>query len=140
MRLLYGGSLKPGNAAEILSLANVNGGLIGGASLKAAKAAALTTQYGLSAVLGVLALVYAAMAAFWFFAARRQSVVAKWLISIWFVVAACTTALSLFRGGFGFDLGSVLGLLTFLLLGWSVSYLFKPDADAWFKPVPPSAG
>lgn len=36
MRLLYGGSLKPGNAAEILSLANVNGGLIGGASLKAA--------------------------------------------------------------------------------------------------------
>lgn len=34
-RLLYGGSLKPGNAAEILSLANVNGGLIGGASLKA---------------------------------------------------------------------------------------------------------
>ncbi len=36
MRLLYGGSLKPGNAAEILSLADVNGGLIGGASLKAA--------------------------------------------------------------------------------------------------------
>ena len=36
VRLLYGGSLKPGNAAEILTLANVNGGLIGGASLKAA--------------------------------------------------------------------------------------------------------
>jgi triosephosphate isomerase len=36
VRLLYGGSLKPGNAAEILSLAVVNGGLIGGASLKAA--------------------------------------------------------------------------------------------------------
>lgn len=36
VRLLYGGSLKPGNAAEILSLADVNGGLIGGASLKAA--------------------------------------------------------------------------------------------------------
>jgi triosephosphate isomerase len=35
VRLLYGGSLKPGNATEILSLANVNGGLIGGASLKA---------------------------------------------------------------------------------------------------------
>jgi len=36
VRLLYGGSLKPGNAAEILSMADVNGGLIGGASLKAA--------------------------------------------------------------------------------------------------------
>lgn len=116
-------------------------GIAIGASLKAAKAAALTTQFGLSAVLGVLVLVYAAMLALWYFAARRQSVIAKWLISIWFVVAACTTALSLFRGGFGFDLGSVLGLLTFLLLGWSVSYLFKPDADAWFtKPAPPSAG
>lgn len=34
--VLYGGSLKPGNAAEILALADVNGGLIGGASLKAA--------------------------------------------------------------------------------------------------------
>ncbi|WP_084396107.1 triose-phosphate isomerase [Henriciella aquimarina] len=33
--LLYGGSMKPGNAAELLALENVNGGLIGGASLKA---------------------------------------------------------------------------------------------------------
>ena len=36
VRVLYGGSLKPGNATEILSLTDVNGGLIGGASLKAA--------------------------------------------------------------------------------------------------------
>ena len=35
MRLLYGGSLKPGNAKEILAIANVNGGLVGGASLLA---------------------------------------------------------------------------------------------------------
>ncbi len=34
MRILYGGSMKPENASEILALANVNGGLIGGASLK----------------------------------------------------------------------------------------------------------
>ena len=34
-RILYGGSLKPGNADEILSIPNVDGGLIGGASLKA---------------------------------------------------------------------------------------------------------
>ncbi len=35
VRLLYGGSMNPGNAAELLSVENVNGGLIGGASLKA---------------------------------------------------------------------------------------------------------
>lgn len=35
MRLLYGGSMKPSNAAELLALADVDGGLIGGASLKA---------------------------------------------------------------------------------------------------------
>lgn len=33
-RILYGGSMKPGNAAEILAVDHVNGGLIGGASLK----------------------------------------------------------------------------------------------------------
>lgn len=33
-RILYGGSMKPGNAREILGLGNVNGGLVGGASLK----------------------------------------------------------------------------------------------------------
>lgn len=35
MRILYGGSVKPGNAAELLSVANVNGALVGGASLTA---------------------------------------------------------------------------------------------------------
>lgn len=33
-RILYGGSVKPANAAEIFAVANVDGGLIGGASLK----------------------------------------------------------------------------------------------------------
>ncbi len=35
MRILYGGSLKPQNAREILAIDNVNGGLVGGASLLA---------------------------------------------------------------------------------------------------------
>ena len=35
MRLLYGGSVKPSNAAELMAIANVDGALIGGASLKA---------------------------------------------------------------------------------------------------------
>ena len=36
MRILYGGSVKPSNAAELLAVPNVNGALVGGASLKAA--------------------------------------------------------------------------------------------------------
>ena len=35
MRILYGGSVKPSNARELMGVANVNGALIGGASLKA---------------------------------------------------------------------------------------------------------
>jgi triosephosphate isomerase len=34
-RILYGGSMKPGNAAELIAKPDIDGGLIGGASLKA---------------------------------------------------------------------------------------------------------
>ena len=33
MRILYGGSVKPDNAAELFALPDVDGGLVGGASL-----------------------------------------------------------------------------------------------------------
>ena len=36
VRILYGGSVKPSNAAELMGVANVNGALVGGASLKCA--------------------------------------------------------------------------------------------------------
>lgn len=36
VRLLYGGSVKAGNAADIFGIANVDGALVGGASLTAA--------------------------------------------------------------------------------------------------------
>ncbi len=35
IRILYGGSVKPSNAAELMAVADVNGALVGGASLKA---------------------------------------------------------------------------------------------------------
>jgi triosephosphate isomerase len=41
VRLLYGGSVKPANAAEIFALAEVDGALVGGASLKAAEFGAI---------------------------------------------------------------------------------------------------
>ena len=36
IRILYGGSMSPGNVAELLAMPNIDGGLIGGASLKPA--------------------------------------------------------------------------------------------------------
>lgn len=42
-RILYGGSVKPTNAAEIFAVSNVDGGLVGGASLKAADFAGIIT-------------------------------------------------------------------------------------------------
>ena len=36
MRVLYGGSVKPDNAGEILAQPDVDGALVGGASLKPA--------------------------------------------------------------------------------------------------------
>jgi triosephosphate isomerase len=41
IRILYGGSLKPANAQEILAIEHVNGGLVGGASLLADDFAAI---------------------------------------------------------------------------------------------------
>ncbi|MDO5657424.1 MAG: triose-phosphate isomerase [Paracoccus sp. (in: a-proteobacteria)] len=42
-RLLYGGSVKPSNAAEIFAIADVDGALVGGASLKATDFGAIIT-------------------------------------------------------------------------------------------------
>jgi triosephosphate isomerase len=45
MRILYGGSVKPSNAAELLSIDNVDGALVGGASLKAADFLGIAEAY-----------------------------------------------------------------------------------------------
>lgn len=46
MRVLYGGSVKPANAAAILALPDVDGGLVGGASLVAADFLAIAKAAG----------------------------------------------------------------------------------------------
>lgn len=46
VRILYGGSVKAGNAAEIFGQPDVDGGLIGGASLKADEFAAIVAAAG----------------------------------------------------------------------------------------------
>ena len=44
-RVLYGGSVKPSNASELLAVPNVNGALVGGASLKAGDFYAILSTY-----------------------------------------------------------------------------------------------
>ncbi|RUO97636.1 triose-phosphate isomerase [Hyphomicrobium sp.] len=45
MRILYGGSVKPDNAATLMAVENVNGALVGGASLKASDFLAIVRAY-----------------------------------------------------------------------------------------------
>ena len=46
IRILYGGSVKPANAAELMAVDNVNGALVGGASLKADDFLGILAAYG----------------------------------------------------------------------------------------------
>ncbi len=46
MRILYGGSVKPSNARELLAIPNVDGALVGGASLKASDFLGIISAYG----------------------------------------------------------------------------------------------
>ncbi len=45
VRLLYGGSVKPSNAVELMGVANVDGALVGGASLKAVDFLGIAAAY-----------------------------------------------------------------------------------------------
>ena len=45
VRILYGGSVKPSNAKELISVPNVNGALVGGASLKALDLLGIVAAY-----------------------------------------------------------------------------------------------
>ena len=45
IRLLYGGSVKPSNAAELMNVPDVDGALVGGASLKAADFLGIAAAY-----------------------------------------------------------------------------------------------
>ena len=45
IRILYGGSVKPSNAKELMGVANVDGALVGGASLKAEEFLAIAGVY-----------------------------------------------------------------------------------------------
>lgn len=68
----------------------------------------------------------------WYFAARRASVVARWIIVVFFALAV----LGILRNalaGFPAGLSAVLAIVAFVLQAVSVYLLFRPDANAWFR-------
>ncbi len=50
MRIQYGGSIKPDNAADLFSMSDIDGGLVGGASLKADSFAAIIKAASMVAI------------------------------------------------------------------------------------------
>ena len=51
MRIQYGGSIKPNNAAELFGMSDIDGGLVGGASLKADSFAAIIKAAAMVAII-----------------------------------------------------------------------------------------
>jgi len=131
---------------ERLFLASIAAGAIGDAlafygAMSSAKADALVAKFGFGTLIGGQIFLYAIALGLWYLIAHRHSVFAKWAVSVWFVLSTCSMALALFQGAFGLSLVTFFSAAAYLLRAWSVSYLFKPDADAWFaRPAPPSAG
>jgi hypothetical protein len=68
----------------------------------------------------------------WYFAARRASVVAKWVIVVLFGLGVLGLLAGLALGTMASDLGGVLSVVAFVLNAIAVFLLFKPDARAWF--------
>jgi hypothetical protein len=127
---LFLGSLVVGLLLDLLTLQG---------NMALASTKATTAAVGPGLIVGMVIVRYVIALALWYFAARRASVVAKWILSVIFVFNACALAYLLFRTGIRFELSALLNIVAFLLFGWAMSYLFKPDADDWFAKKP-SAG
>lgn len=68
----------------------------------------------------------------WYFAARRRSVVAKWIITVFFGFGVIGILINLAMGSFASSLGGVLSITALVLNAIAVFMLFKPDAKTWF--------
>lgn len=68
----------------------------------------------------------------WYFAARRGAVVAKWIITIFFVIGLLSIGFSVVTGSFPTGIGGVIAVVVEVLQAIAVWQLFRPDAEAWF--------
>lgn len=80
----------------------------------------------------ITALGYLIPLTLWYFAARRGSVVAKWIIVVLFALGALGVLAGLALNGFPSSLAAVLSISAFVLNAIAIRMLFQPDAAAWF--------
>lgn len=84
-----------------------------------------------SGLIGFVATSLAVSLLLWFFAARRASRIAKWLMVALFVLGAAGLPAILSAGPL--DIPAVLTVVTWGLQAAAIWMLFRPDAAAWFK-------
>lgn len=68
----------------------------------------------------------------WYFAARKGSVVAKWIIAVLFGFGVIGIVLTMIRGQATQGGLTILGIVTWVLSAIAVVMLFRSDAKAWF--------
>lgn len=68
----------------------------------------------------------------WFLAARKRAVVAKWIITVFFVIGVLFTVFNAIGHKLPAGIGGVLAIVALVLNGVAVWQLFRPDAEAWF--------
>ena len=106
------------------------------AQLAALQRTPSTAQLGdgfiMSSLLGGLAFGAVITLLLWWFAARRGSVVAKWIIVAFFALGTLGLLNGLARGTTPPGLGGVLSVANWVLQAVAVWLLFRPDANAWF--------
>jgi len=69
----------------------------------------------------------------WFFIARKASNVAKWILVVFTALGIASLAYAFATAGMAGDLNALLSLAYYALGVAAVVFLFKPDAEAWFK-------
>lgn len=114
----------------------VSSALSYGQTVAELKARSPGTEFGVGALVTIQILVCAIAAGLWFLIVRRHSALGKWILSIWFLISTCLVTLNLYATGLGFNLAMLTSLIAYGLGAWGLSYLFKPDAEAWLGKAP----
>jgi hypothetical protein len=77
------------------------------------------------------AISYAIPLILWYFIARRASVVAKWIVTVFFAFSVISLLATVAVGSFVSTFSAILIVSAVVLNGIAVVMLFKPDAKEW---------
>ncbi|MDO7841050.1 hypothetical protein [Sphingomonas immobilis] len=76
----------------------------------------------------------------WFLAARKHSVVAKWIITVFFVLGVLGLLFQIIGKTFPSGIAGVVTVVAWVLNLIAVYQLFKPDTEVWFGEKKPDQG